>query len=137
MGDLKGMNAKKVVMVVGIMTLHAFSEGLGVGVSYGGENGRQQGTFMTLAIGVHNIPEGLAVALVSVPRGESPARATLWAIISSLPQPLVAIPSFYFVQLFSFLLPYVPSLPPSPFLSPLLYPHPFPWIASPQTSRHG
>lgn len=112
MGDLKGMNAKKVMMVVGIMTLHSFSEGLGVGVSYGGENGRQQGTFMTLAIGVHNIPEGLAVALVSVPRGESPSRATLWAIVSSLPQPLVAIPSFYFVQIFSFVLPYAPPSPP-------------------------
>jgi zinc transporter ZupT len=34
---------------------------------------------MTLAIGLHNIPEGLAVALVSVPRGENPWRAALWA----------------------------------------------------------
>eukprot|EP00283_Hemiselmis_rufescens_P016388 CAMPEP_0173450444 /NCGR_PEP_ID=MMETSP1357-20121228/44761_1 /TAXON_ID=77926 /ORGANISM="Hemiselmis rufescens, Strain PCC563" /LENGTH=117 /DNA_ID=CAMNT_0014417129 /DNA_START=38 /DNA_END=388 /DNA_ORIENTATION=- len=87
------------------MTLHSFSEGLGVGVSYGGDNGMQQGVFMTLAIGLHNIPEGLAVALVSVPRGESPSRACAWAILSSLPQPLVAVPSFYFVELFSFLLP--------------------------------
>jgi hypothetical protein len=42
MGSLKGLDARKAAMVMGIMTLHAFSEGLGVGVSYGGANGRRQ-----------------------------------------------------------------------------------------------
>ena len=44
MGSLKGLDARKAAMVMGIMTLHAFSEGLGVGVSYGGKHGRRQVT---------------------------------------------------------------------------------------------
>ena len=42
MGSLKGLDARKALMVMGIMTLHSFSEGLGVGVSYGGQHGRRQ-----------------------------------------------------------------------------------------------
>ncbi|EKX42429.1 hypothetical protein GUITHDRAFT_164176 [Guillardia theta CCMP2712] len=61
MGQLQGMDAKKAMMVMGIMTLHSFSEGLGVGVSYGGSNGSRQGMVTTWAIALHNIPEGLAV----------------------------------------------------------------------------
>ena len=105
MGSLKGLDARKAIMVMGIMTLHSFSEGLGVGVSYGGEHGHRQGMVTTWAIALHNIPEGLAVALVAVPRGESKWTAAAWAVISSLPQPLVAIPAYIFVEWFSTLLP--------------------------------
>mmetsp|Transcript_1766 Transcript_1766/g.5359 ORF Transcript_1766/g.5359 Transcript_1766/m.5359 type:complete len:345 (-) Transcript_1766:38-1072(-) len=105
MGQLQGMDAKKAMMVMGIMTLHSFSEGLGVGVSYGGSNGSRQGMVTTWAIALHNIPEGLAVALVAIPRGESKWRAAAWAVFSSLPQPIVAIPAYMFVEWFSFVLP--------------------------------
>ena len=36
--DLKGADATKVVLVIGIMTLHSFGEGSGVGVSFAGLN---------------------------------------------------------------------------------------------------
>ncbi len=40
---------------------------------------------MTLAIGLHNIPEGLAVATVLVARGVVPRQAMIWcAAIQSL-----------------------------------------------------
>jgi len=55
---------------------------------------------VTAAIGAHNIPEGMAVATVLVQKGTSPARAVLWAIATSLPQPLLAVPSYIFVETF-------------------------------------
>ena len=53
-----------------------------------------------------NIPEGLAISLVLVPRGVGWFRAALWSIFSSLPQPLMAVPAFLFVDAFRSLLPY-------------------------------
>ena len=41
-----------------------------------------QGMVTTWAIALHNIPEGLAVALVAVPRGESKWTAAAWAGLS-------------------------------------------------------
>lgn len=102
-GALKGADALKALMIVGIMTVHSFAEGVGVGVSFGG--GQALGGLITAAIAVHNIPEGLAISLVIVPRGASPTRASLWSIFSSLPQPLMAVPAFLFVQIFEPFLP--------------------------------
>jgi hypothetical protein len=59
-----------------------------------------QGVLTTLAIGVHNIPEGLAKATVLVGQGVTPRRALLWSVATCLPQPLVAVPSFIFVEAF-------------------------------------
>lgn len=64
-----------------------------------------QGVLVTLAIGLHNIPEGLAVSTVLVARGISARHALLWTFFTSMPQPLVALPSFLFVDTFRVLLP--------------------------------
>jgi len=102
-GDLEGADARKALLVLGIMTAHSFAEGIGVGVSFGG--GEKLGFFITAAIAIHNIPEGLAVALVMVPKGTKPGKAALWSIFSSLPQPLMAVPAFLFVFFFAPWLP--------------------------------
>lgn len=102
-GRLEGADAIKALMIVGVMTLHSFTEGVGVGVSFGG--GEALGLFITIAIAVHNIPEGLAISLVLVPRGESWWRAAGWSVFSSLPQPLLAVPAFLFVEAFREFLP--------------------------------
>jgi zinc transporter ZupT len=85
------------------MTLHSFAEGVGVGVSFGG--GQGFGVFIAVAIAVHNIPEGLAISLVLVPKGVAVWKAALFSIVSSLPQPLLAVPSFAFVEVFQPFLP--------------------------------
>ncbi|MEJ2372060.1 MAG: ZIP family metal transporter [Gemmatimonadales bacterium] len=103
MGNLKGADARKALLVVSIMTLHSFTEGIGVGVAFGG--GEALGIFITTAIAVHNIPEGLAISLVMVPRGAPVWKAAAWSIFSSLPQPILAVPAFMFVHAF------VPFLP--------------------------
>jgi zinc transporter ZupT len=102
-GTLRGADARKALVIIGVMTLHSFTEGVGVGVSFGG--GEELGIFITTAIAVHNVPEGLAISLVLVPRGESVGRAAGWSIFSSLPQPLLAVPAFLFVETFERFLP--------------------------------
>ena len=102
-GQLRGADATKAMLIIAVMTIHSFSEGVGVGVSYGG--GAELGIFITIAIAIHNIPEGLAISLVLVPRGASVRSAAWWSIFSSLPQPLVAAPAFLFVEAFKPFLP--------------------------------
>lgn len=101
--DLQGANATKALLILGIMTAHSFAEGVGVGVSFAGEEGL--GIYITTAIAFHNVPEGLAIALVLVPRGTPVWKAALWAVFTSLPQPIMAAPSFLFVETFRPFLP--------------------------------
>lgn len=101
--NLDGLDAKKALLIIGVMTVHSFAEGVGVGVSFGG-TGELSG-FISTAIAIHNIPEGLAIALVLIPRGSTVLAAALWSVFSSLPQPLMAVPSYLFVEIFEPFLP--------------------------------
>ena len=103
-GALRGADAARAVMIIGVMTVHSFAEGVAVGVSFGGSDAL--GLFIAIAIAVHNIPEGLAISLVLVPRGASVGSAAGWSVVSSLPQPLMALPAFVFVELFDAVLPF-------------------------------
>jgi zinc transporter, ZIP family len=98
LGGLRAADATKAILIIGVMTLHSLSEGVGIGVSYGG--GAKLGAFITIAIAIHNIPEGLAISLVLVPRGASVASAAWWSVFSSLPQPLIAPLAYLFVEEF-------------------------------------
>jgi zinc transporter, ZIP family len=102
-GAVRGADAVAMLLIVGVMTIHSFTEGVGVGVAFGG--GEELGVVIALAIAVHNVPEGLAISLVLVPRGVSVGRAAAWSVFSSLPQPLMAVPAFLFVESFEPLLP--------------------------------
>ena len=103
-GSLRGGDALGALMIVGVMTLHSFPEGVGVGVSFGDSNAF--GGLITTAIALHNIPEGLAISLVLVPKGVSVLRAGAWSVFSSLPQPLMAVPAFLLAEWFEAFLPY-------------------------------
>jgi zinc transporter ZupT len=84
--ELAGAEARKVILFLAVMAAHAVGEGSGVGVSFAGNRGWCQGTLVTLAIGLHNVPEGLAVATVMAARGASPRKTLLWTTLTALPQ---------------------------------------------------
>lgn len=102
-GSLTGVDARKAVLIIAVMTAHSVAEGIGVGASFGG--GDTLGVVITIAIAIHNVPEGVAISLVMVPRGTSVRSAAGWSIFTSLPQPLLAVPAFLFVEQFRTVLP--------------------------------
>jgi zinc transporter ZupT len=101
--QLTGSDARKAVLILAVMTAHSAAEGVGVGAAFGG--GDTLGWAITVAIAIHNIPEGLAISLVLVPRGTRVRNAAAWSIFTSLPQPLLAVPAFLFVEQFRAILP--------------------------------
>jgi zinc transporter ZupT len=103
LGSLRGEDAMKAMLIVGVMTVHSIAEGVGIGAAFGG--GEALGALIAIAIAIHNIPEGLAISLVLVPRGTSVRAAAGWSVFSSLPQPLLAVPAFLFVDAFASVLP--------------------------------
>jgi len=103
-GDVDGADAMQMLLIVGVMTVHSFAEGIGVGVSYG--DTAEFGALISIAIAVHNIPEGIAISLVLIPRGITVWRAAGWSVFSSLPQPLMAVPAYLFVLTFEPWLPF-------------------------------
>lgn len=103
-GELRGAGARRVLLVLLVMTFHSVAEGVAVGASYAGGVGLA--TFVTVAIAVHNIPEGLAISAVLRPQGTSVFKCGAWSVFSSLPQPIMAVPAFLFVDRFRPTLPY-------------------------------
>ena len=103
LGTLHGAGARQAILIIAIMTIHSFTEGVGVGVAFG--DGRSLGLVIAIAIAIHNIPEGLAISLTVVPQGGSVRSAFLWSVFSSLPQPLMALPAFIGVTVVESLLP--------------------------------
>ncbi|MFB6233089.1 MAG: ZIP family metal transporter [Haloarculaceae archaeon] len=112
---------KKLVLVLGILTVHSFPEGVAVGVSFAelgladvpaSESITVAGlalpvlaVFMTVAISIHNIPEGVAISIPLRSMEVSEWRMVWWAVFSSLPQPIGAVVAYYFVTLAKQFLP--------------------------------
>jgi len=114
---------KKMVLILGVLTVHSFPEGVAVGVSFAdllsnvslagaetlpilGLSIPVLGVFMTVAISIHNIPEGVATSIPLRRLGVSNWKLVGAAIFSSLPQPLGAVLAFVFVGVARQLLPY-------------------------------
>ncbi|WP_276302052.1 ZIP family metal transporter [Halorussus lipolyticus] len=111
-GDLR-----KLVLILGILTVHSFPEGVAVGVSFA-ELGFEGGipilgftvpllaVFMTVAISIHNVPEGLAISIPMRAMDVSKWRMVGAAVFSSLPQPIGAVIAFAFVRWAEAFLPF-------------------------------
>lgn len=104
-GGLAGADAKRAMLIFFVMTLHSFSEGVGIGVSFGGVHGSELGVFISASLAVHNIPEGLAMSVTLMPRGTSLPTAIVFAILTSIPQPIMASLAYEFVHHFIPILP--------------------------------
>jgi zinc transporter ZupT len=86
------------------MSIHSIPEGVAVGVGFASEKhlaeAKGLGLYITLAIAIHNIPEGLAVAIPMRMGGASILRCFTAAFLTSLPQPIAAVPASLLVWLF-------------------------------------
>jgi zinc transporter ZupT len=103
-GGVRDDGMRRMVLIVAVMTVHSFAEGVAIGTSFGG--GMALATFITVAIAVHNIPEGVAISAVLRSNGVSVPKCAGWSVVSSLPQPVMAVPAFLFVEAFAPALPY-------------------------------
>ncbi len=108
---------RKLVLIVGVLTVHSFPEGVALGVAFAdlGAEGDlviaglaipALAVFITAAISIQNIPEGLAVAIPLHTYGISRWKIFGWAVFSSIPQPIGAAVAFVFVSIARDLLPY-------------------------------
>jgi ZIP family zinc transporter len=108
---------RSLVLILGVLTVHSFPEGVAVGVSFadlGLVGGLQLlglsvpllAVFMTVAISIHNVPEGTAISIPLREMGVGEGRMVWWAVFSSLPQPVGAVLAFYFVRIARDLLPF-------------------------------
>ena len=103
-GDLAAANTRQMLLIMIVMTVHSFAEGVAVGASFAG--GVELAATITIAIAIHNIPEGIAITAVLRPKGVSIAKSAGLSVVSSLPQPLMAVPAYLFVDAFRPTLPY-------------------------------
>ena len=86
------------------MFIHSIPEGIAIGVAFATGN-LQFGLIMAIAISVHNIPEGIAISLPLKSDGVSTKNCALASIMTSIPQPIMAVPSALLAWFFEPLLP--------------------------------
>merc|ERR1712083_96645 len=95
----------RAVLIFTVMFCHSAAEGVAVGVAFDQHCEANFGLYVSLLLAIQNIPEGTAVALVLVPRGVDIVLASFIATLTSVPQPLMAVVAFRFVETFQCLLP--------------------------------
>ena len=90
--------SRQSILLLVTMFVHSIPEGLAIGVGYAtGE--MPFGLLLAIAIAVHNIPEGTAVSLPLRANGASVWSCFWYSVLTSLPQPIVAVPAFLLLSL--------------------------------------
>ena len=100
----------KGLLIFRAMCVHSIPEGVAVGVGYAAEASdaiqhANLGNYIALAIAIHNIPEGLAVAIPLRSAGVSLHRCFWLAVLTSVPQPIAAVPAVLAAWFFEPLMP--------------------------------
>jgi len=103
----KWFGNKAQLLIFIAMAVHSIPEGVAVGVGYSSAAvySNNLGNYIALAIAIHNIPEGLAVAVPMRAEGASIWKCFWAAFLTSLPQPIAAVPAAYVSWLFQPLMP--------------------------------
>ncbi|MDQ2052434.1 ZIP family metal transporter [Natronolimnohabitans sp. A-GB9] len=115
--EMPDADFRKLVLIVGVLTVHSFPEGVALGVAFadlgvegdlivGGLAIPALAIFITIAISIQNIPEGLAVAIPLHTYGLSNWKIFGWAVFSSIPQPIGAGIAYVFVTFAREFLPF-------------------------------
>lgn len=96
----KGIGGAGGLLIFLAMLIHSIPEGVAVGVGYTAEgteyaHNPHMGSYLALAIGIHNIPEGLAVAIPLRAAGVSLHKCFWLAVLTSVPQPIAAVPAVF------------------------------------------
>lgn len=83
------------ILIFLAMSVHSIPEGVAVGVGFASQEiyASELGAYIALAIGIHNVPEGLAVAIPMRAAGASIMKCFWAAVLTSLPQPIAAVPA--------------------------------------------
>lgn len=115
--EMASADVRKLALIIGVLTVHSFPEGVALGVAFAdlGIEGDlvvaglaipALAVFITVAISVQNIPEGLAVAIPLHTYGVANWKIFGWAVFTSLPQPVGAGIAYVFVTIAREFLPY-------------------------------
>lgn len=95
---------RRIWLFILVITVHNFPEGIAVGVNYGaGEYAN--GLTLAIAIGLQNMPEGLAVAMPLLGLGYPAWKALLIGTLSGLVEPIGGLLGAISVSMFQDLLP--------------------------------
>ena len=107
---LDGWGGKTGILIFIAMAVHSVPEGVAVGTGYA--TGKLEsyaygnmGSYIALAIALHNIPEGLAVGIPMRSAGMGIGKCFLAAFLTSLPQPIAAVPAVLLAWIFEPLMP--------------------------------
>lgn len=106
-GDVIDVNLEimqKISLFIIAITIHNFPEGMSVGVSFG-TGDIKNGIVLATAIGLQNIPEGLAVAMPLVGLGYNKWKAVGIATLTGLVEPIGGLLGITMVSVFSSILP--------------------------------
>ncbi|KAL1110659.1 hypothetical protein V6Z11_D02G002200 [Gossypium hirsutum] len=93
--DIKGADATKVVLVIGIMTLHSFGEGSGVGVSFTGSKGAYL-----------SVSNEIGTSKIGLKKKRRRRYCEVEKLVKIKDQPIVAVPSFMCADTFNKFLPF-------------------------------
>ena len=102
-----GMDARQVrtsALVFSVLLVHSAPEGLAIGTAYASDTAGL-GLFVILAIALQNMPEGTSTAIPMAAAGFGRKQQFWAAVLTSAPQPVMAVIAFVLVEQVASLLP--------------------------------